>query len=320
MFKALQTRDLELKGVDKAAFTIPIIYRKTFNWVQPGVKFIPINHRSFVIFKGDLDSEEFMREKYTKVKINIDKIPRYIEDRLSDKDISVRVELKEALLAASLKDRYVQVTINKPNSKELYEILKHDMEELDSELGFEYSTDHQGIHCSFKFPKHDLKYYALEGRTCVEKAIETLEYYTKLINQDKFAGARKGINDIWYNIHRLELLMDRYFSDALNIVWDLPNITCPGYFLWINSCERILDEFQYLTQETKNALSNLKTNDIKLVGESSDIFEFVWTKAIYKSLEFCKKGISTICLAPDETCIFDAFNLIHDYEEKFVSD
>jgi hypothetical protein len=314
--KALLKRNLELKGNDKSALTIPIIYRKTFTWEDPNIIFYPINHRSFVVFRGDLDTEEYNRELYTNLILNIEKLPWYPKNRLTKSGEAERIELKEALLAASLKDRYVNVTIPKPADPKLYRILKSDMEELDSELGFEYSTDHNGIQCTFKFPKHNIQYYAMEGKICVQNAINSLRHYSSLITQQKFSGALQGIEELRYNILRYEILMDRYFSDALNIIWDLPNVSCPGFFLWINSCERILDELLFITQETKNALKSLEPKDIKFIGEQLDLFGYVWNKAIEKSLEYCELAISTIDLEPDPKCIENSFHIIYNYEQS----
>ena len=312
--KALIKRNLELKGVDKAAFTIPIVYRKTFGWVHPGVTFVPINHRGFVIFRGDLDSEEYRRDMYTKIKLDVATLPKYSKNRLEKDDVTANIELKEAILAASLKDRYIEVTIPKPKDTNLYECVKDDMEKLVSELGFEYSTDHEGVHCIFKFPKHDIKYYAMESKVCVLSAIRSLNYFRNLIAEKKFQGAITGIDELQYNINRLELLMDRYHSDALNIIWDLPNISCPGYFLWIYSCERILDELLFITKETANAIKCLKPEDIRIIGKEKDLFGFVWDKAVEDSLEYCELAASTIDLEPDKNCIQTAFSLVYDYE------
>jgi hypothetical protein len=312
--KALIKRDMELKGADKAAFTIPIIYRKTFGWEHPGVTFVPINHRGFVIFRGDLDTEEYRRDMYTKIKLDITTLPKYAKNRLLIDDETILAELKEAILTASLKDRYVQIAIPKPKDAKLYECIKKDMEKLVSELGFEYSTNHEGIQCIFKFPKHDIKYYAMESKVCVQSAISSLNYFRDVITDKKFPGAISGIDDLQYNINRLELLMDRYHSDALNIIWDLPNISCPGYFLWIYSCERILDEFLFIAKETRNAIKCLKPEDIQIIGKERDLFGFVWDKAVEKGLEYCEMAVSTIDLTPDINCMQNAFSLVYDYE------
>ena len=126
--KALLTRNLELKGSDKATFTIPIIYRRTFNWDSDAVSFVPINHRGFVIFCGNLEMEEYNRDFYKTITLDIEKLPRYAKNRLNKKDDSVKNELREAILAASLKDRYVQITIPKPKNAKLYRYVKQDME------------------------------------------------------------------------------------------------------------------------------------------------------------------------------------------------
>jgi len=313
--KALLSRNMELKGSDKAAFTIPVIYRKTFGWDSPSITFVPINHRGFVMFRGDLESEEYRRDLYSKITLDIETLPLYSKNRVNKNDESVLVELKEAILAASVKDRYVQITIPKPKNSALYDFLKQDMEALVSELGFEYSTDHVGIQCIFKFPKHDIKYYAMESRLCVQYAINSLNHFRKLITDEKFKGALSGNDELFYNINRLELLMDRYYSDALNIIWDLPNISSPGYFQWIYSCERIMDEFLFIAKETNNAINSIKPEDIQFIGLDKDIFSVVWEKAIENSLEYCGTAISTIELEPDNKCIQNAFSLIYNYEQ-----
>ena len=229
--KALISRSMELKGTHKATFTIPVIYRRTFNWDSPEVNFVPLNHRCFLVYRGDLDTEEYRREMYTKLKLDINDLPTYAKNRLKSQDTIEVIELKEAILAASLKNRYVEITIPKPREQGLYKILKQDMEELADELGFEYSADSSGIKCTFKFPKHDIKYYAMESKICVQNALAEIKYFCNQVEKNKFEGALKVQEELLYNIERLEILMDRYYSDALNIIWDVPSISCPGYFL-----------------------------------------------------------------------------------------
>jgi hypothetical protein len=313
--KALITRNLELKGVDNASLTIPIIYRRTFDWHQPDVTFIPINHRSFVVFRGGLEKEEYEREKYTKVVLDITDLPQYCHNRERICDYTLLVELKEALLAASLKDRYVRIQIPRPKSKKLYSYLKEDMENIVGELGWEYSTDHKGINVIFKFPKHDIKYYAMESKTCLENAISSLGYFRSVVSEKKFEGAISGIDDLLYDMNRLELLMDRYFSNSLNLVWDLPNTYCPGYYFWINACEKIMDEYMYITRETNYSIKSVKQKDIPFVSGDKDLFGFVWDKAIENSMDFCESALRTMELEPDEECIQAAFSHINDYEE-----
>jgi hypothetical protein len=313
--KALISRSMELKGTHKATFTIPVIYRRTFNWDSPEVDFVPVNHRSFLIYRGDLETEEYRRDMYTKLKLDINDLPTYSKHRLKKQDETVIVELKEAILAASLKNRYVEITIPKPKEQGLYKTLKQDMEELADELGFEYSTDNLGIKCTFKFPKHDLKYYAMESKLCVKNALAEIKHFCSQVEKNKFEGALNGQEELLYNIERLEILMDRYYSDALNIMWDLPNLSAPGYFLWINACEFILDEILFITKETANALKILKPEDIRLLEMERDIFGYVWEKATEKCLKYCETAISTIELETTHELIETAYSLIYDYEQ-----
>jgi hypothetical protein len=313
--KALQKRQMELKGTEKATLTVPIIYRKTFNWDSPEISFVPINHRSFVIYRGDLDREEYKRDKYTKITLDIDKLPEYATSRIKCSEVAALMELKEAILAASLRDRFVQITIPKPKDKKLYECIKEDIEDLMSELGFEFSTDHKGIQCTFKFPKHDIEYYSMESKNCVKSALESLHYFRSQLLEKRFTGVASDTNELIYNIQRLELLMDRYFTDAMNIIWDLPNISSPGYFLWIYSCERILDEFLFIAKETNNAIKSLKPEDLKHFSKAKDIFSFVWDKAVENGLDFCSDAISTISLESNNEYLSSAFTLIFNYEQ-----
>ena len=313
--KALLNRNLELKGADNASLTIPIIYRKTFAWDHPDVTFVPINHRSFVVFKGDLDTEEYQRDNFLKVSLDINTIPHYVKNRVKKDDYTLLIELKEALLAASLKDRYMQITIPRPKDPKLYKCLKADMEVIVGEFGLEYSTDHEGIQLTFKFPKHDIKYYAMESRICLQNALASLEYFRNSIKDDRFEGALEGIEDLLYDINRLELLMDRYFSDSLNLIWDLPNISCPGYYLWVSALENIMDEFMYITRETNNTIKSVKAEDIQFIRKDKDIFGLVWDKAVEKCLEFCDSALATMELEPDDDCIQAAFGVVYNYEQ-----
>ena len=306
---------MELKGVEKATLTVPIIYRKTFNWDSPEISFVPISHRSFVIFRGDLDQEEYRRDKYTNITLDIDTLPKYTTSRVNCPEVAALMELKEAILAASLRDRYVQITIPKPKDVKLYECIKEDVEALVGELGFEFSTDHKGIQLTFKFPKHDIEYYSMESKNCVESALGSLHYFRSQLLEKKFTGAASDTNELIYNINRLELLMDRYFTDALSIIWDLPNISSPGYFLWIHSCERILDEFLFIAKETNHAIKSLKPEDIKHISKTKDIFSFVWDKAVEKGFSFCSDAMSTISLESNKESINNAFSLIFNYEQ-----
>jgi hypothetical protein len=313
--KALISKSMELKGAHKATFTIPVIYRRTFNWDSPEVEFVPINHRCFLVYRGDLETEEYRRDMYTKLKLDINDLPTYSKKRLKSQDGIEIIELKEAILAMSLKNRYVEITLSKPKNKDLFKILKKDMEELADELGFEYSSDREGIKCTFKFPKHDIKYYAMESKLCVQNALSEIKHFCTKVEKNKFEGALNIQEELLYNIERLEILMDRYYSDSLNIIWDLPNISAPGYFLWINACELILDEILFITKETANALKILKPEDIQLLEMERDIFGYVWEKATEKCLLYCSTAISTIELDTTPEIIETAYSLISDYEE-----
>jgi hypothetical protein len=188
------------------------------------------------------------------------------------------------------------------------------MEKLVSKLGFEYSSDHTGIQCIFKYPKHDIKYYAMESKVCVGSALAAFNNFQQILDNDKFSGAITNIDELHYSINRLELLMDRNFTDSLNIIWDLPNTFIPGYFLWIYSCERILDEFLYISNETKNAIKVLKAEDVQKIGKDRDMFGLVWGKAVEKGLKYCSTAISTLELEPTTENIHHACSLLYDYE------
>ena len=317
--KALLQRNMELKGSDKSTLTIPIIYRRTFDWTSPEVNFIPINHRSFVVFRGDLEAEEYQRDLYRKIILEVESLPNYSKKRVTNEDEAVGIELKEAILAASIKDRYVQLTIPKPGDPELYDCLKSDMEAMVSELGFEYSTDNEGIQCVFKFPKHDLRYYCMESKNCVQNAVNSLRQFQDLLEEKKIRSKIKECHEMLYNINRQELLMDKYYTDGLSLLWDLPNIACPGQFLWINACELILDEFQFIAKETENAITVLEPVDIKYIGMEKDIFSYIWSKALETSLKFCEEAISTINIDPDDECIDNALSLIYNFELHWKS-
>jgi hypothetical protein len=275
---------------------------------------VPVNHRCFLISRGDLETEEYRRDIYTKLKLDINDLPTYSKNRLKSNDSVETIELKEAILAASLKNRYVEIILPKPKNKDLYKTLKKDMEYLSDELGFEYSTDSKGIKCTFKFPKHDIKYYAMESKICVQNALAEIDHFCSLVTENKFEGALANQDELMYNIGRLEILMDRYYSDSLNIMWDLPNLSPPGYFLWINACELILDEILFITKETANALKILKPEDIRILEMERDIFGYVWEKATEKCLKYCATAISTIELEPSSKTIETAYSMINEYE------
>jgi len=317
--KALQQRNMELKGSDRSTLTIPIIYRRTFDWTSPEINFVPINHRSFVVFRGDLDNEEYQRGLYRKIILDVETLPNYAKKRVNTEQGRVVIELKEAILAASIKDRYVQLTIPKPNDHDLYDCIRSDMEAMVSELGFEYSTDHEGIQCVFKFPKHDFKYYFMESKNCVQNAINALKHFQHILDEKKVRSKVKECKEMLYNINRQELLMDKYYTDGMSLLWDLPNIACPGQFLWINACELIMDEFQFIANETENAISVLEPMDIGYIGMDKDIFNIVWSKALETSLTFCEKAINTITVEPDDECIDNALSLIYEFELHWKS-
>ncbi len=313
--KALMLKRLDLKGNDRSTLTIPVIYRRTFDWTMPSVDFIPINRRSFVVTRGDLAEEELRQQSYIQTELDIAAdIPNYHNERMK-KGASMEPlleELKESLIACSLIDRYVRIFIPKPEDKKLYVALREDLEVLRGELGFSFSTSMEGVTCTFVFPRHTMRAASQMAHDKVMESLELLKALSEEIEKDGTKGAKRMIEEARYGINNNEVEMDRICTDAINIAWDLPRVEPIGYFLWISSCEQLHDEIYSLVDQTMALVETIEAKDVISEMTGEDIFKLIWKSQVIKALEFTERTMTSLSQTLEEEGNVISYTLLWD--------
>jgi hypothetical protein len=268
---------------------IPIIFRRTFDWESDSVVFKPINKRAFIVYRSDLDNEELEPSSFISRELNIEDLPWYSENRVKadPKDRSRNEELRETLVSHSLSDRYVHVEIPKPEDRDLDKVLREDLENLSDELGYSYSTIPGAYRCTFTFPRHTNEQMVNKSVTVLGSTIKVLESMIDDLLDLDIAGAKERMEEVSYSVEMAEVNLDRIYTDALNVHWDLPGTEPAGYFLLSQVCERAHDEIEFLVD------SSLELMDlVSCCIDDNDIMELlyeemisIWRTSIGKALD-----------------------------------
>jgi len=296
--RALKPRWIELRGPQKSFFTVPVLYRRSFGWTEARVRFQPVNRRAFIVVRGDVDKEAADPEQHARFTLEISSLPWYGRHRKSSKRElrSNTEELKEALIAASLLDRYVDVRIPKPDDPELYRILRADVESLLPELGCEYGADQRGLLCRFRFTHKTMPELAVEAKSKAAEGLELLRYFSQVLEAKGPAGAAENADDLIYGIRQSEVRMDRLYTDAVNVAWDLPRTQPVGYFLWIQYFEEMLDEAETIAKETVVALELIGAKGMRSKASGKEVFSDIWLSSVRPALDYCADVLDTVTL------------------------
>ena len=120
--------------------------------------------------------------------------------------------------------------------------------------------------------------------------------------------------EVQYSVGMAEINLDRIYTDALNVHWDLPNTEPAGYFLLSQVCERAHDEIEYLVDSTIELLEMLSC-----CIEDDDVLELlyeemisVWRSSIGKALNWLESVLETIDL-DDEEALNRCLTVIREY-------
>jgi len=307
--EALKERVVYLKGVQGSTMNIPIIYRRTFDWNSDSVIFHPVNRRAFVVYRADMDQEELHQESYTIRELDTDTLPWYSRGRVeADPDDPSRLEeLRETLVSLSLADRYVHVDVPRPEDRELERCLRDDLELLSSELGYSYSMVTGAYRCTFVFSRYTNRQIMNRSIAVLMSAIGLLREFIGNLLELSLSEAGAKLEEIAYSVHMSEMNMDRIYTDALNVLWDLPATEEAGYFLVSQSCERAHDEIEYLVNSSLQALELLDD------GGKDDVLSIlyeeliaIWRSSIGNALDELVKACSIASADREEarrTCL-----------------
>lgn len=298
--EALKPRLLDLKGAHNSSMNIPIVYRRTFGWAENSVLFTPVNRRAFVIHRSGLDNEELEVEGYVQKRIDIEEIPWYHRNRAHSKrnEKYYYEQLKEYLISLSLSDRYVQIDINKPKDSRLDMCLKCDLEYLAGQLGYQYTATAKTYRCTFVFPHFSNRQTVTR---CTHTLMESLDQLKGL--KEKFESLEvkqcfDELRDAAYGVNWTEANMDRYYTEALNVAWDLPQMEQIGHFLIIQYCERAYDEIHYVISHSQNIGKILEDKDDDITSFLWKIFLDIWNTSVQASFEALER-VMTVLTQPD---------------------
>jgi len=294
--EALKPRLLDLKGTYNSSMNIPIVYRRTFGWKGDSVLFTPVNRRAFVVHRSGLENEELDLADYVRKRIHIGELPWYHRNRMhSGRDEEYYFEqLKEYLISLSLSDRYVQIDIDKPKEPGLDSCLRRDLEHLAGQLGYQYTTTSGTYRCTFVFPHFTNRQTVAR---CTHTLMESLEQLKDLGNRFEKLEVDKcleALQDAVYGVRRTEANMDRYYTEALNVAWDLPQMEQIGHFLIIQYCERAYDEIQYLINHSQNVGNHLRDQDEDVVEFLWNLYLDLWKTSVRPSFEALEQVIDAL--------------------------
>ncbi len=304
--EALKERLVYLKGVQGSTMNIPIIYRRTFNWESDSIIFKPINKRAFVVYRSDLEDEDIDPDNFVIRKLDIGKLPWYPSGRVEadDRDRSRKEELKEMLVSLSLTDRFVHVDVSKPDDMDLQVCLRDDLESLSGELGYSYSTIPDAYRCTFQFPRHTNEQMVNRSVSVLRSTMKLLRGFIEDFLDLSCNGAKERLEEIRYSVEMAEVNMDRIYTNALNVHWDLPQIEPAGFFLISQSCERSHDEIEYLVDCSLEVLDLLDcSDDNDVMGLLFDELISIWRSSIGKALDKLDAALQTREMGEDEALV-----------------
>ncbi|MBN1540121.1 MAG: hypothetical protein JW939_08255 [Candidatus Thermoplasmatota archaeon] len=315
--EAMKERLIYLKGLQGSTMNIPIIYRRTFGWNMDSVVFKPINRRSFVVFRPDLEEEEIDLSGYRVMTLDVGDLPVYSRKRVEmvTPDNSILEELRESLVSLSLVDRYVHIDIPRVDDGQLNDCIMSDLEHLSSELGCSYTITPTSHRCTFVFPKYTNEQIVTRARNSIRGSIEA---FRKLIDDvldlDRSTFGNR-MKEVGFLIRRAEINIDKIYTSALNVLWDLPQVEPAGHFIVSQSIERIHDEMEYMVQITEEALKLLEDCQ---EGFQDILFEelvSVWRTSIGRSIQGLELGLEAIDLT-DQEAVDRCLEMIRSYREE----
>lgn len=290
----MRDRLVDLKGAQNSSMNIPIVYRRTFGWDTNSVLFQPISKRAFVVTKGDLEAEELDPSGYVSKELTLAEIPNYLKFR-EKKEKLARNELKTALTSISLTDRYVNIDVERPKNKELDSFLRNDLEELSNQLGYLYSVRSGAYRCTFIFPKYTNEQIVMKSVQALGSALGSIEETGEVVKGlKKREKAGPIMADLAYSVGTQRQNMKRYFTEGLNILWDLPQTEPAGHFLIVQSCERVFEEIESListSQEVAELLEGSKDQNAEFLW---NLMMTLWQTTLKRSLEFLGEALGTI--------------------------
>ena len=294
--EAIKDRIVDLKGAQHSSMNIPIVYRRTFGWEGDSVLFRPINKRSFVVQRTGLEEEEMDMEGYVHRELGPKRLPFYFRNRTSGEheDEYYMEDLRETLISYSLADRYVNIDVTKPKDKDLDTCLRMDLEYLSSELGYNYSITKDAYRCTFVFPKYTNQQTVLRCVQSIQGSLKLLRDFQKKVPKLEVDMGYATLKDISYSVSTSEHNMDRYYTEALNVMWDLPQIETAGHFLIVQGCERVFDEIEYIiscSREVASLLQDKKVQDRMFLW---DMFVTLWETSLASAFKTLEKALSTV--------------------------
>ncbi|MCK5774012.1 MAG: hypothetical protein KAH57_09530 [Thermoplasmata archaeon] len=280
--EALKERLISLKGAQYSTMNIPIIYRRTFGWEEDAVIFKPINRRSFVVYRTDIDEEEMQTESYVCRELDINDLPWYRANRVGSKEglESNIEELRESLISFSLTDRYVNVDIKRPGDSELDRCLRGDLEYLSRELGYAYSNQKGSYRCTFIFPRYSGEQLMRRSRAILSESLAAFSELPEQIYDAKRLDVKEALEDLRYFIETREVTMDDLYTQAINVHWDVPSIEPAGFFLMVQSMERSHDELEFMVRSACSVMEMFAPQDGEEKGLLWEEFISLWRGSI----------------------------------------
>lgn len=285
--EAMKERIVGLKGAQYSSMNIPMIYRRTFNWDEDVVRFVPINKRSFVVFRTDLDKEVLATDDFLVRELDIANLPWYSLGRVSCEDVSSGhlEELREYLLSMSLSDRYVHIDVLRPKDHDIDKCLRADLELLANELGYQYSSTDRAYRCTFLFPVHSNRELLIGSSKLLGDSVDQLKDFLQKNRLWESHTVTEDLRQLDYSVRLSEVIMDRSFSEAINVIWDMPQVEPSGFFLITQACERAHDELEYIVCKSLALAEHLESQENDVRNTLWDMFQELWSSSITSSLD-----------------------------------
>jgi hypothetical protein len=223
-------------------------------------------------------------------------LPFYFKNRASGEheDEYYMEDLRESLISYSLADRYVNIDVVKPKDKDLDAFLRMDLEYLSSELGYNYSITKDAYRCTFVFPKYTNRQTVLRCVQAIQGSLQLLKDFQKKVAKLEIDKGYATLKDISYSVSTSEHNMDRYYTEALNVLWDLPQMEQAGHFLIVQGCERVFDEIEYIVTCSREVASLLHDKKVKDRMFLWDMFTTLWDTSLASAFTSLEISLSTI--------------------------
>jgi hypothetical protein len=206
------------------------------------------------------------------------------------------------------------VDVPKPDDKDLDACLREDLENLSGELGYSYSTIPGAYRCTFTFPRHTNEQMVTRSISVLKSTLKVLRDFIEDLLELSLDEAGERLEELRYSVEMAEINIDRVYTDALNVHWDLPQIEHAGFFILSQVCERAHDEIEYLvdsTLEVKELLSCAEADDVKELLYEEVIS--IWRSSVGRAIDRMEEALDIYSIEDCDEAVMASLKIIREH-------